>query len=109
MICMCVRERERERESVCVCVGHQLFSEVTTATDSINKTSLLLDHLRMKYSLFSNLLTSLLAPLSSSPHITQLSAEDTVLIELSQFYITATTSHMVLVSFPFCHNSIPHV
>ena len=108
-------EMRREKDGICECElcpvcdavidlfpGHQLFGG---AADNVDKsTPLLLNHLRLKFHHLSGLLTSLLTPLTTSP-ISSLTTLDPLITELSQFYVTATTCHIV--NPPFPHSFIP--
>ena len=89
--------------------GNRLFSGSAGPVDK--SSSLLLTHLQSTFYHLSQLLASILTPLTSSP----LSLDDPVISELSGFYVTASNCHAVslcqylipISSFSICHSLIP--
>ena len=104
-VCLCMCAFVRACVCACVCVmcdmcfpGLPLFSG---AADSVDKSLLLhLNHLQLILYHLSRILTPLLLLLTSSP----LTTDDPLLANLSTFYVTATTSHMVISCF---HSAVP--
>jgi hypothetical protein len=94
-----MEDMRNQKDHIC----QQVFAGVADSTD---KSADLLGNLGLKFSLLSSLLASLLSPLTPPhPHLslsTELPSDNTHFNELSAFYITASSSHLVIQVLTWC-------